>query len=430
MDPPRRRNVFWIGLNDFNRQRLASTRHAESCDFHGLLSADEILHAEEFPVDDMLARAEAELDAFDGPIDAILGYMDFPVSTMLPILCRRHGLRSPTLESLLRCEHKYWSRVEQARVVPEHVPRFVAFDPFRDDPLGDARLAYPFWVKPIKSAGSWLGFRVGNAEQLEAALCEIRENIGRFGDPFNRILARADVPPEIARVDGHWCLAEEIIGGAQCTVEGAVSGGRVSVHGIIDSVRYPNRSSFLRYQYPSRLPRRVQKRMVDVTARVLAQVGYDDAAFNVEYFWDAGSRRLWLLEVNTRVAQHHSDLFEKVDGASNHQVTLDVALGQELRFPHGEGPFRCAATFFLRRFEDARVVRVPTPEEVRGVEERFPGAHVEVEVSEGMALSDLVDQEPYSYAYAILYLGADSPKELRHRFFRCREALPFRFRAI
>jgi len=423
-----RRHVFWIGLNEFNLQKLRSTRYAETCEFHGLLSPEEILHAESFPIDDMLERAEQELRAFPGRVDAILGYMDFPVSTMLPLLCERFGLPSISLEALLRCEHKYWSRLEQRRVIPEHVPAFAAFDPFAEDAASTIDLEFPFWVKPIKSAGSHLGFRVNDAERLREVVEVIREQIGRYGDPFNRILARASLPEEIAHVDGNWCLAEQIIGGRQCTAEGSVSGAKTRIHGLVDSVRYPNRSSFLRYEYPSRLPTRVQRRIHDVTERFLGAIGYEEAAFNVEFFWDAAADRLWLLEVNTRVAQHHSDLFEKVDGATNHQVTLDVALGEGGRFPHREGSFACAGTFFLRAWEDAEVVRVPTPEEIARVEEAIPGTIVEVEVREGMYLSELPDQESYSFVYAILYLGADSSRELRRRFIRCRDALSFDFR--
>lgn len=422
-----RKNVFWVGLNDFNLQKLASTRAADRCDFHGLLRPEEMLWADAFPIEDMLKRAEAQLSAFPGSIDAILGYMDFPVSTMLPILCKRFGLRSPSLESLLRCEHKYWSRLEQRSAVPEHVPGFAPFDPFAEDPRAQIDLDYPFWVKPIKCAGSHLGFRVGNDAQLDAALVAIREQIGRYGDPFNRILARAELPEEVARVDGNWCLAEEIIGGAQCTMEGYVQRGEVHSHGIVDSVRYPNRPSFLRYQYPSRLPKRVQKRMEQVARRLLAQVGYDDACFNMEFFWDSAAKKLWLLEINTRVAQHHADLFEKVDGAANHEVPIDVALGEPPGLPHREGPFRCAGTFFLRRWSDARVIRVPTREEIERLEAELPGTIVELEVEEGMRLSELPDQESYSYAYALLYLGAQSPRELLRRFQRGRKALPFRF---
>lgn len=53
-----------------------------------------------------------------------------------------------------------------------------------------------------------------------------------------------------------------------------------------------------------------------------------------------------LLEVNTRVSQSHSDVFEKVDGSSNQQVTVQVACGEKPDFPFREGQFNCAASSF------------------------------------------------------------------------------------
>ena len=64
---------------------------------------------------------------FDGRIDAIVGYWDFPVSTLVPILGERYGIRSTSLESVVKCEHKYWSRLEQQKVIDRH-PRFGRVD--------------------------------------------------------------------------------------------------------------------------------------------------------------------------------------------------------------------------------------------------------------------------------------------------------------
>ncbi|MFW6076393.1 MAG: biotin carboxylase, partial [Hyphomicrobiales bacterium] len=108
-----KKNVFVIGLNELNRERLKRLRGAEEIEFHGVLDPAAVYETQEFDIPAMLRQAEAELSGFDGTIDAIVGYMDFPVSTMLPILCRKFNVRSPSLESLLKCEHKYWSRVVQ-----------------------------------------------------------------------------------------------------------------------------------------------------------------------------------------------------------------------------------------------------------------------------------------------------------------------------
>ncbi len=417
-----RKNVFLVGLTPFHRQKLECIQGSENYRFHGLLE-----EPKDYDVPGMLVEAEAELRAFSGRVDAVAGYIDFPISTMLPILCGRLGLPSPTLESVVKCEHKYWARVEQKKAVPEAIPGFSAVDPFDPESINRLSLDFPFWIKPVKSSGSYLGFRIGNRKELDAALEIIRSQITELGEPFNFVLDQLNLPPEIARVDGNHCVAEEIIGGRQCTLEGYVFKGEVHYHGTVDSIRLPNSSSFARYEYPSALPRRVQERMGEIGARVLKQVGFDNSGFNIEFFWDKARDKIWLLEINTRVAQHHSDLFEKVDGTSNHEVPVKLGLGECPRIPKGQGRFRRAGAFFLRALDDARVTRVPTSDQIQALQRRFPGTIVHSQVKKGMMLSDLHEQDSYSYNLAIVYMGAASRKALHENWKACAQALDFQF---
>lgn len=426
------KNVFVIGLDDFNREKLRSIREPDCYVFHGVLDPPEVLETYDFPIADMLDRAAKQIrgwqDESGGSVDAIAGYMDFPVSTMLPLLCEQFEVRSPTLESTLKCEHKYWSRLVQREVVPDHIPRFQAFDPFQEDAFAAIDIDLPFWVKPIKSSGSMLGFRIGSREEFDRAVAQIREEIHVISEPFNFVLDQASLPREVRDVEGHFCLAESIIGGRQCTLEGYSFEGTVRPFGIVDSIRYQNGSSFFRYEYPSTLPDVVREELVEITRRVIPHIGLDNSAFNIEFFWDRQRNHVWLLEINTRVSQSHSDLFEKVDGQTNQQVTVQVACGEEPDFVHRQGMYSCAAKFFWRTFDgDAEVTRVPTAEEVAAVADRFPSAVVKPQVEVGMKLSDLVEQDSYSYAICLIYLGGDHTKDLLDKYLACQEMLPFEF---
>ncbi|WP_373190701.1 acetyl-CoA carboxylase biotin carboxylase subunit family protein [Halomonas sp.] len=424
-------NIFVIGLNDFNRQRLETLHGAGQWRFHGVIAPEAVYDTEEFDIDAMLGEATAQLEAFEGSIDAIVGYMDFPVSTMLPILCERFGTTTTSLESLLKCEHKYWSRRVQREVIPDHIPAFAAFDPFDDEAMthiGEAGLYFPFFIKPIKSSGSRLGFRIDTPEDFYQAIEQLRAAIGLIADPFNSVLEQAQLPPEIAAVDGHFCMAEEIIGGWQCTVEGYVYNGEVVSYGIVDSLRYPQVLSFFHYRYPSGLPDDIQASMVELTDRIMTHIGYDNAAFNIEYFWDEVQGRIWLLEINTRISQSHCDLFEKVDGVSNQQVTIDLGLGRRPDMPHREGAFPIAAKFFYRVFfSDAQVTRVPSPQEVRALEADFPGTRMDIQVEEGQWLSSLPEQDSYSYALAHIWMGASSAEQLLENYERLASRMAFEF---
>ena len=422
------KNVFVLGMNELNRQRLESLPRArrEDVEFHTLLTYAESHGAREYRIEDIHDRARRRLAAFAGPVDGIIGFWDFPVSTMLPMLCDEFGLVGPTLESVLRCEHKYWSRLVQHEAAPEVTPRFEAVDPYDDAATERLEMPYPFWLKPVKSFAGHLGFRIDGVEDLERALPRIRRGLPRFSEPFQWVLDRAELPPEIEARGAALCVAEEIIDGWQCTVEGVVLGGEVHVHGVVDSHRVDGMSVFDRYEYPSVLPEQVKRRMFDATRRVMRRIGYDDRAFNVEYFWDRDHDTLHLLEVNARISQSHSFLFQKVDGVSNHAVVVGAALGEEPTWPQGEGPFEVAGKFFIRSYADDGVVRrAPSEYHLERMREIAPEAEIEIAAEEGAHLADLAYQDSYSYKLAVLYLAAEDREALHRRREAVEEVLPF-----
>ncbi|PLW84011.1 D-alanine--D-alanine ligase [Kineobactrum sediminis] len=421
-------NVFVIGYDSLGKKLLPNLRHVEDCEFHGLLSMEKVISAETYEFDRLVDEAVAELQAFPGSVDAVVGYWDFPTSGLVPVVRKKMGLPGPSLRSVLKCEHKYWSRLEQKRSVPECVPSFQAVDPFADNAVETITIDYPFWIKPIKAHSSHLGFLVETPQQLSEVLPRIRAGIGRFGEPFAEMMAHLDdLPEEIATVTGHHCIAEGIIsGGRQCTLEGYARHGEVHLVGIVDSIRDPTHNSVLvRYEYPSCIPDAVKQRMLDYSRRFITAIGYDNSPFNIEFFYDEDSDEIRLLEVNARLSRSHAVMFQLVDGNSHLQVMVDLALDRDPRMPHREGPCAVAAKQMLRVFEPGIVRRAPLPEEVRQVETRFPGSVVQLHVHEGMDLSELQHQDSFSWELAVVFIGADTEAELKERIEICRKMLPF-----
>ena len=425
-------DLFVLGLDDFNRSKLEAVDIGEPLRFHPLLDLEGVTSSADFDVEAALDEAERQLRAFGGTVDGIIGYWDFPVSLMVPILAARVGLRAPRVDAVITCEHKYYSRVVQKRVAPEHVPRFQAVDPFDDASVDAIEIDYPYWIKPVKSFASHLGFRIADRRDLDHAIAEIRNGITELGNAFSDFMDFADLPGRIEKIDGNHCIVEALIGGEQCTLEGFASNGEVEVYGIVDSFRFPNGSTFSRYQYPSQLPRRVQQQMIEIAKSVIAETGLDDSAFNMEFFWDRRKDRIWILEINPRISQSHGDVFEKVDGMPHHRILAELALGRKPRWTRGEGDFACAAKVFLRTFQDGLVTRVPTEDEIEALAREHPGMQLEVLVEEGMRLSELADQDQdsYSYAYGLLFVGASSARRLRERIRTIKESLKFELRPL
>ncbi|AJZ83324.1 MULTISPECIES: ATP-grasp domain-containing protein [Streptomyces] len=415
------KNIFVIGLDAANEPILEHGPGADRYRFHRLLTIED-LQSGEVSVADLLAKAEGVLDAFEGSIDAIVGYWDFPVSTLIPILGERYGTRSTSLESVVKCEHKYWSRLEQQKVIDE-CPRFGPVDLEARDPQPPEGVRFPMWLKPALAYSSELAFSVKDEEQFRRAVGEIREGIGRVGKPFEAVLERLELPPEMEGVGGQVCLAEESLSGVQVAVEGYVHDGEVTVYGVLDSIDYPDSPSFLRHQYPSALPEPVIQRLHDVSRRVMRQIGMDGATFSIEYFYDAGTDEINLLEINPRHSQSHAELFAYVDGVSNHHCMLSLALGEDPALPYRAGPYRMAAKWYYRWFADGVVHDTPVDEEIERIEREIPGVRIDVVPGEGQRLSRMDQQDSYSFELAHIFTGGDSEEDLREKYDRCVAAL-------
>lgn len=419
-----KKNIFIVGLDDFNLEKLRRLPEAETCAFHAALHRDEIRGVERIDPPQLIDRAIKTMESFEGSVDGVAAFFDFPATTILPILADHFHLPGPSLESVLKCEHKYWSRLEQAKVIPAHIPKFQLVDPFDDEAAGQIKFLPPFWIKPVKSFHSYLAYRINDFSFLKQILPVIREKIGFIGQPFRELMEQYGVPREMARA-GAQCLAETATEGSQCTLEGYVYNGQVEVYGIVDSIREMDRSSFSRYEYPSSLPKNIQQRMVVVARIVIQQLGLNNTPFNMEFFFDQTADRVYVLEVNPRISQAHGDIFERVHGISHHRVMLHLALGEKPLPLEKQGMYDLAAHFMVRVFDPGTVMGVPGREDIERIKAKIPGCHAEIAVRPGQHLMDLQGQDSYSYEIAHVFVGGADQQDILDKYQACLNELDF-----
>ena len=424
MSMDKKQHLFVIGAEPFNMERLTHLPASRYTEFHSALDLSEIRGIDEFDMAHIIEKTFRNIEEAAVPVDGVVAYYDFPASTMVPIVAQRFGLRGPTIRSVMKCEHKFWSRIEQRKVAVEQIPQFHAFDPFEENPLNRLHFVYPFWVKPIKSFRSFLAFRINDERDFSYAVEQMREGLERMNRPFQYLMERYRMP-ELFTGMRESALAESVISGSQCTLEGYVFEGEVIGYGVVDSVREGDRSSFARYEYPSKLPLDVQYRMIEIARRVVSQIDLDDSPFNMEFFYNQTEDHIYLLEINPRISQAHVDMFEKVHGYSHQQVMVDIALGRRPSPMERGGRYQVSANFMLRSFVDGVVTRVPDQAELETVRELYPDTDFKIRVNEGDRLSDLEGQDSYSYELANIFLGADSRLELLERYDRVLEILSF-----
>lgn len=374
----------------------------------------------------LLPALVASARALPSPPDAVIAFDDYPASPLGVALAEALGLPGPRLAAALLCHHKYWSRLRQRELAPDAVPDFVAIDLAR--PPAAPPLALPFWLKPVKSSLSHLGFRIDSPAAYAAALARAQAELPAYVAAFDELLALAPglPPPGYPALGGMTLIAEALVGGGQVTLEAYMLGGTLRLLGIADSICFPGHPSFSRFVYPSSLPAAVQARMAAIAGRVMAGMGFADGLFSIEFFYDAACDRIWLIEINPRYCPQFADLYAMVDGLSSHQVMIELACGLVPRLQPGSGPCRIAASLVWRRFADARVVRAPDAADLARLQRELPHARVDFLARAGERLADLA-QDAYSFRYAVVNIGAPDAATLEARYRRAVELLPFTF---
>jgi len=391
---------------------------------------DEATHEPGFDALRFLADTIHEIRGRRADFQGVVGIDDFPACMLAALIAETFRFPFPSFESLFLCQHKYYSRLRQREAAPEATPRFHVVDISRPLAPSDIPLPFPVFVKPIKSYLSILARRLETFQHLERARAEAPLRLGPVTRMFDALLGVSTLDERYRTVPASSLLLEELLAGHQVTLDGYANQGQVVLLGVVDSVFFPGTLSFARFEYPSRLPPRVQERMGRIAERVIRHVGLDRTFFNIEYFYRQEDDSIWIIEINGRMASQFAPLYRMLHGIDMYAMQLDMILGRE---PGGEGvwsPGRktdgVSASFVLRRFEDGRVTRVPSREDLDRFRERFPDAFFEILVKEGERLSDEL-QDDESYRYALVDLCAGNREELQKKFDEAKQLLPFTF---
>ena len=376
---------------------------------------------------DVLELVERASSGGLGRIDAVLSSSDYPGATTAAAIATRLGLPGARPERVLAASHKYASRQAQRGAAPEAVPGFALVDPLQ--PAAPLPLAFPCFVKPVKSAYSVLARRVETPAELAAFLATpaVRAFTTEYLHIFNQLVRALSSLEQ----DGSWFIAEELVTGHLVTVEGFACGDEVGILGVVDSGLDARTRSFVRFDYPSRLPEPVQARMQEVARRVVRELGLDRTLWNIEMAWDPRSDRVAIIEVNPRICGQFADLYQKVDGTNGYEIALALALGERPRLRRGEGSHRVAASFPLRVFEPCRVLRAPDARAIADAEATLPGALIWSECAAGDELADFVaGEDGASHRYAVVNLGGASREDLDARLAAVADRLGWRMEPL
>lgn len=331
------------------------------------------------------------------------------------LVAERLGLPGPRPQAVLAAQHKLHARRVLQQVAPEANLGFVVLDARYGDPVPEG-LRYPAYAKPVKAAFSVLARRVDDRATLQAHTRFTAWEqwlVRQLTEPFDRVAGQR--LPEAG--SAHRLLLEEPVAPtvAQYNLDGWVRGGRVHALGVVDAVMVPGTQAFMRWELPSRLDAATQARVLDVAQRFLGAIGFDDGVFNLEFFHDARTGRISVIECNPRMASQFGDLYRRVLGVDVHAMAVALALGRDpLALPRAAPSAAVAASLVYRSFPGQTVPAPPDAARRRAFGHDWPDGLLFSFPKRGSAL-----ERDYrwtgSHRYGVVHLGARDRDELRQR---------------
>jgi hypothetical protein len=144
-------------------------------------------------------------------------------------------------------------------------------------------------------------------------------------------------------------------------------------------------------------------------------VGFSHGFFNMEFFHDAASGRVTVIEFNPRLASQMADLYLRVDGLDLYAMSLAMARGQDpAAVPRRVPTAGAASSFVYRCFQPGHEPASPTPAQQRKLMAEFADALLILMPKSGHSL-DRDYTWLGSHRYGILHLGGENWQDLRER---------------
>ncbi len=355
-------------------------------------------------------------------IDAILGPDEFISCLYASAASEKLGLASNSLQLELSFQHKYYSRLLQQKFVPEAVPKFGILK------VGSPP-AFPFFAKPIRGSASLMAQRLNSREDLQAFLkIPMLKKLFymRMLSTFENIAEKFGGLKKI----GSPLIYEEVLTGEQYTLEAYVHEGEHHFVGVVDSIMYPqSKISFSKFVFPSRLPESVQTRMREVAERLMKGAGYKFGFYNIEFFYDAATDDLKIIEINPRMAFQFTDLYEKVLGFNTFDLWLKMLTRSKVEnFKDAPaGKFKFASSLILRSFQDGYVENTPSAADFSKVEKEFDARIMKMAIA-GTRLSSDIFQDLESFRLMTVNIGGSSLEEIEEKYQAIIAKLPFEIR--
>lgn len=279
----------------------------------------------------------------DNHIDAIFYSHDL-ANIVAGVLCERHNILGPTLESMFVSNHKYYSRANQ----PD--PIWFDYIDLETGQWGNLEPRYPCYIKPPSLTMTLYQYRIDNAEDMDYAINMLRKDLPPVTKLFTDFFGEYVDLKKYPLANKNIIVVEDLVEEEdQHCVEGWFDPeGNIQLWEVSDHFYYPGkRKSVDVYVTPSVLPEETKEQLIEYAKQCVKQHGINAGFWNVE-IWRKGD---WIsaTEINGRSASVWYDLYYRTFNKSLSRAMVYLCCGEGEK-TYNESPQRLKGDRFGTQF--------------------------------------------------------------------------------
>lgn len=415
--------ILFLYPNEWDRQEIARAGLGQEFEivFEGF-DRYSILKRLNLALFDPLRFIDRMVAQYRGEIQGVASNDDHWGALLAALIAKELNLPGLDPQVLVTCQHKALFREAERDIFRQGATQFEVIEPGNAAQKIPA-LAYPVFIKPVKSSFSVLARRVSSAEEMrQATRFHWYERLSQHVALRSvEIMHRHVIGKEKRLPSLRSFIAETPLSGCQVNVDGFAIHGEIHILGVIDAVMYPDTHAFKRFEYPSQLSQQGHEAVVKTVKALLHGLSYRHGFFNVEVFVKPADSpeafQVRVIEVNPRMARQLTSIYQDVNGFDCWQALFHLACGLDVKPAASalQGLSKHAASFVRRSF-DGRLPELPSATMIESARTLFPDARLQLYLkSRGFGKSRELKWVG-SYRYAVTNLSAASRAELFQRY--------------
>ncbi|WP_340104211.1 ATP-grasp domain-containing protein [Rhodohalobacter sp. 8-1] len=345
-------------------------------------------------------------------IDGIIYTHDL-ANLVAGVLCDRHDILGPTLESMFLTNHKYYSRRKETSSIWSD---YIDLDTGK---WGELDPVYPCYIKPPTLTMTLYQYRVDSQKEMDDIVEKLRAELPPLLQVYNSFFERYVDLDKYPLATKNIMVVEQLVEDSeQHCIEGWFdSNGNPYFWAESDEIYYPgDRKSIDVYTTPSLLPQDVLDKLKEYSLEIVKNHKIDRGFWNVE-IWRRGD---WFTatEVNGRSASVWKDLYDGTYDVSLYKAMAYLCCGEDEKClkesSNKSVANKVGGQFHVITYGEGK------SEEFLVLINEIEGTDIEVLAPEG---TEIVQSGTSGYWLARFNLYGDSFNEIYHKAKEIREKL-------